>query len=215
MNELIFRGVGVLGGGVVRALHATCRITVEGDAHWQSLAEAGRGWIWCLWHGTMLTPIWRHRDEGAVALVSEHRDGEYLARILEELGVVTVRGSSTRGGSRGVRALLRAAQDGRVLAVTPDGPRGPRERLKPGALFVAMRTGLPLVPIGVGVSRAWRTDSWDRFTVPQPGARIHIRYGRPIDPGSIPGGAEGRANEEVQAALDAVTRAARGEVEER
>jgi len=210
VSEWKFRVVGTLGAALVRTLHATCRVTTEGDEGWRRLSEEGRPWVWCIWHGTMLPPIWRHRDEAVIALVSEHRDGEYITRVLEKLGFGTARGSSTRGGAKGLRGLLRAARSGRTLAVTPDGPQGPRERMKPGALMAAQRGGLPIVPIGVGLSRAWRFSSWDRFSIPKPFARVHLVYGVPIE---VPAGldAEGLAavSERVQTALDEVTRTAR------
>jgi lysophospholipid acyltransferase (LPLAT)-like uncharacterized protein len=76
-------------------------------------------------------------------LISQHRDGELIARIAERLGYATGRGSSTRGGEEGARDMLRLAEEGRVLAITPDGPRGPAEKVKPGLVFLASRTGLP------------------------------------------------------------------------
>ena len=125
VRRLNVGAVGRIGAVAVRSIHATCRVSTEGQEHLRPLREAGRPWVFCLWHGTMLSPIWRHREEGITALVSEHRDGEYITRVLERLGYDTARGSSTRGGARGLRGLLRAARSGRVLAVTPDGPQGP------------------------------------------------------------------------------------------
>lgn len=220
MSDWKFSLVGRIGAGAVRAIHATCRVTTTGDANWRTHeSPEGAGWIACLWHGTMLPPIWRHRDRGAVALVSEHRDGEYITRVMSRLGFGLARGSSTRGGARGLRELLRAGRAGRTLAVTPDGPQGPREVVKPGPVVLASRSGLPIVPLGVGMSRAWRMSSWDRFSVPKPFARVHIRYGAPI---RIPRELDEASTEtwvrRLQAAMDAATTEARraaGEVADR
>lgn len=213
MSDFKFRLVGRTGAALVRAVHATSRVTTQGDEHWQSLRDADRAWVWCIWHGGMLSPIWRHQREGVIALVSEHRDGEYITRVLENLGYSTARGSSTRGGAKGLRGLLRAARSGRVLAVTPDGPQGPREVMKPGALVAAQRGGLPIICIGVGMSRAWRAPSWDRFSIPKPFSRVHLAYGAPIVVHSD-ADAEGleEASAQVQARLDEVTRVARAAV---
>ncbi|NIQ54300.1 MAG: DUF374 domain-containing protein, partial [Gammaproteobacteria bacterium] len=93
---------------------------------------------------------------------------------------VPVRGSSSRGAGAGLRNLLREAGAGRSVVLTPDGPRGPRQTMKPGALVVAQLTGLPVVPVSAGASRAfWFDSGWDRFLVPAPFARIVIGYGEP------------------------------------
>ena len=210
MNGWKFVAVGRAGSGMIRVLHASCRVTAEGDRNWRSFEDAGNPWIANIWHGTMLTPIWRHRDRDVIALVSEHRDGEYITRVLERLGYGTARGSSTRGGVRALRELLRAGRSGRVLAVTPDGPRGPIEVMKTGALVLAGRSGIPLVPIGVGMSRAWRLSSWDRFSIPKPFSHVHIRYGDPIH---VPADLDASGMEElrmrVQMVMDDLTASAR------
>jgi len=158
----------------------------------------------------MLSPICRHRIHGMVGLASDHRDGEYVTRVLMRLGYGVARGSSTRGGARGLRGLLRAARAGRPLAIIPDGPQGPPELMKPGAVVLAARSGLPLVPIGVGISRAWRLSSWDRFAIPKPFARVHLAYGAPIDvPRDLDEVGVAEYRERLQAGMDAAVRAAR------
>lgn len=214
MSEWKFAAVGRVGATAVRAVHATCRVSTSGDEHWRPCQErAGAGWIGCLWHGTMLSPIWRHQPHDVVALVSEHRDGEYITRVLSRLGYGLARGSSTRGGVRGLRAMLRAARAGHTLAITPDGPRGPSEVMKEGAVVLASRSGLPVVPIGVGMSRAWRASSWDRFAVPRPFSRVHLAYGEPIPvPRDLDTSGMVEYREKLQAGMDAATAAARGAV---
>ena len=111
-------------------------------------------------------------------MISRHADGEVIARIVKSLGYRTIRGSTTRGG---VRALLESAQvvnDGIVVAITPDGPRGPRHVFSPGAVIVAQRTSRPIIAIAATASRAWRLRSWDRHVVPKPFASVTIRYSR-------------------------------------
>jgi len=210
VSEWKFGAVGGIGSAAVRALHASCRVTAEGDANWRGFEDAGNPWIASVWHGTMLSPIWRHRDRDVIALVSEHRDGEYITRVLQRLGYGTARGSSTRGGVRALRELLRAGRSGRVLAVTPDGPQGPREVMKTGPLVLAGRSGVPIIPIGVGMSRAWRLSSWDRFSIPRPFSRVHIRYGDPVHvPPDLDEAGMEALRERVQAAMDELTASAR------
>jgi hypothetical protein len=132
--------------------------------------------IFVFWHGQLLPLVHVHRHEGIVVLVSEHGDGEIIARIIRHYGFGAVRGSSTRGGTTGLRGLVRAARAGSDLAITPDGPRGPRGELKPGALLAAQLTGCPVIPLALAASAAWRLSSWDGFLVPKPFATVRIEY---------------------------------------
>lgn len=170
---------GVLGQGLLGSLFLTVRFQKFGEEHLRPFRVAGKPVIFVFWHGRLLPLVHVHRHQRAVVLVSEHGDGEYIARIVRRFGFGTVRGSSTRGGVKGLRGLVRAARRGYDLAITPDGPRGPNRELKPGALTVAQMTGSPLIPVAVGASSAWRADSWDGFMVPKPFAKVSVAYGAP------------------------------------
>jgi lysophospholipid acyltransferase (LPLAT)-like uncharacterized protein len=170
-----------LGAAVIRVLAATWRYRVENDQELHAARSAGRRVIFIPWHGELLPLIWHHRSQNIALVVSEHRDGEIIARIAETLGYATVRGSSSRGGSRALIGLMRELEAGRDAAVTPDGPRGPAHVFAPGAAIAAQRTGALLVPIRAAASRAWRLKSWDRFLIPKPFARVTVRYG-PLTP---------------------------------
>lgn len=179
MSELRFESAGVLGAGLVGALFTTTRAERIGREHYERFRKVGQPVMFVFWHGQLLPLVHYHRHEGIVVLVSEHEDGEYIARVIERSGFGTVRGSSTRGGTKGLKGLVRAARDGHDLGVTPDGPRGPRGVFKPGALSAARIAGLPVVPISVRASSGWRFRSWDGFLVPRPLARITIEYHEP------------------------------------
>lgn len=166
---------------VMGGLLGSARYEVSGASNYQALHAAGRPCIFVLWHGRLLPLGYLHRGEGVVGLISRSNDGEYLSEILRRWGFVPVRGSSSRGGSAALRELIGHARAGRSIAITPDGPRGPRQRLKPGALVAGQLTGLPLVPVAAGASRAWWFGGWDRFLVPQPFARIRVAYGEPVE----------------------------------
>jgi lysophospholipid acyltransferase (LPLAT)-like uncharacterized protein len=169
-----------LGAGLLRTLFATTRVRREGLGPVESMRAEGRPVVFALWHGHLLPLLHFHRNLGIVTLVSQHRDGEHVARVLEVSGFGTVRGSSTRGGAQGLRGLIRKAREGHDVAITPDGPQGPRRRFKPGALLVSRLTGHPIVPVAAGISRAWSLGSWDRFLVPKPFATVRIAYGTPV-----------------------------------
>lgn len=176
-------------GFAARALAATWR--------WRRVARGGETRrmrpplpmepaVYALWHEHLLPLTMGHRGQGAVALISEHRDGEILTRVLDGFGVEAARGSSTRGGERGLRRMVRAGREDRPLAFTPDGPRGPARACKPGVVRAAAETGLSIVPLGAAASRYRRLGSWDRFLIPLPLARVYLSHGDPMEvPGSV------------------------------
>lgn len=180
MNEAKFRAAALLGQGLVSGLFTTTRVRRTGTESYLRFRREGQPVIFVFWHGQLLPLVHYHRHEGVVVLVSEHSDGEYIARIIDRHGFGTARGSSTRGGIKGLKALIRAAREGHDLALTPDGPRGPAHRFKPGALMAAQITGAPIVPVAAGASAAWHFDSWDRFMVPRPLARITLAYAEAV-----------------------------------
>ena len=164
----------------MRALASTWRLRVINAEPHRAIRAKGQPVIYTFWHGTMLPLLWQHRKERVAILISEHGDGEIIARIAHSLGYRSVRGSTSRGGERAILGTVRELESGRDVAFTPDGPRGPRESFAPGALIVSQRTGAPLVLITVDAPRAWRLASWDRFLIPKPFARVTIAYEDPL-----------------------------------
>lgn len=192
------------GTALIRLLAMTWRVRVENDAELIAARAADRRIIYMLWHGELLPLLWHHRGRKIAVVISEHRDGEIIAQIAERLGYTTVRGSSSRGGSRALIGLMRAIESGRDGAVTPDGPRGPAHVFAPGAAIASQRTGAPLLPVRASASRAWRLKSWDRFLVPKPFALVRVTYGplTAVDAASPRDAAEQAPR--LQAILDAV-----------
>lgn len=210
-RELKFRTAGLAGGAFLRMLGRTFRLEVQGEEHWRSFHDEGQPVIFALWHSRLLPLVYVHRGQGAVALVSEHSDGEYITRIIGRLGFGAARGSTTRGGSRGLRELLRAAREGRDLAITPDGPRGPPRVLSPGVVTLARVTRMPVIPTAAGGDRVWRVGSWDRFEIPKPLARLRVVYGPPLRvPRDIPDAELERWRQVLEDALNRVTDEADG-----
>jgi lysophospholipid acyltransferase (LPLAT)-like uncharacterized protein len=169
----------------VRLLAGSWRMSTQHEERWRPIYEARRPHVFLLWHEVLLPLLWHHRRQGIVIIVSENRDGQYLADFARMLGYGAVRGSSSKGAARALLGAVRELQIGRSVAFTPDGPRGPRRELKPGVVAAAQRGGAVIVPIHARADRAWRLDSWDRFLIPKPGARVTVSYGRPfeVDPG--------------------------------
>jgi lysophospholipid acyltransferase (LPLAT)-like uncharacterized protein len=174
-----------LAAPAMRLLASSWRVRTEHEERWRPLYQARRPHVFLLWHEVLLPLLWHHRRQDIAIVVSENRDGQYLADFALALGYRAVRGSSSRGATRALLGAVRELQAGRAVAFTPDGPRGPRRELKPGVVAAAQRGGAVIVPIHARADRAWRLDSWDRFLIPKPAARITVAYGRPfeVEPG--------------------------------
>ena len=151
-----------------------------GEDRWKRVQRLGRPYVILSWHEVLLPVIWQHRGLGIAAMISEARDGQYLARFAESLGYRVIAGSSSRGATRALRAAIDALKQGIPVGLTPDGPRGPRRELKAGAVVAAMQGDAVIVPVHVEAKPAWRARSWDRFLLPGPGARVRLAYGEPI-----------------------------------
>lgn len=146
--------------------------------------------IFVFWHEGLMAPIHMRGHCNLAMLISQHRDAEILGRVALHLGFKTVRGSSTRGG---IAALMEMMKLGRTthLTITPDGPRGPRRQMAPGAVYLASRTGMPIVCLGIGYDRPWRANSWDRLAIPRPFSRCRgvigpaLHLPRDLDPDGV------------------------------
>jgi lysophospholipid acyltransferase (LPLAT)-like uncharacterized protein len=180
----------MLAGPAMRLLAASWRIRTEHEDRWRPLFEARRPHVFLLWHEALLPLLWHHRRQNIAIVVSDARDGQYLADFAATLGYRSVRGSSSRGAARALLGAVRELQAGYAVAFTPDGPLGPRRQLKPGVVAAAQRSGAVVVPLHAEADRAWRLHSWDRFMIPKPAARVRVRYGRPFE---VAGGDTGLA----------------------
>ena len=190
-------------GPLLSLLARTWRIETVGVEPWQALATAGRPYVLLSWHDVLLPLLWEHRRRGITIVVSEGREGRYLAAYARRLGYRESRGSSSRGGVRALLGAVKALQAGGAAAFTPDGPRGPRRVFKEGVLLAAQRGKADLVALHAGADRRWRLRSWDRMLVPRPFARVRIAYGSPV---AVAAGPEGfaTARDRVLAELNRV-----------
>ncbi len=186
------------GSVLVRALAGTWRYRAAGEEHVRALRQMRRPFVFVLWHSCILPLLYRHRGEDIVMLISRHRDGGYVADLGARWGYRSVRGSTQRGGEVGLLGIVRALEGGAVVAITPDGPRGPAERVQPGAIAAAQHAGVPIVAAGARTSFAWHLQSWDRLCIPKPFAAIDVRYSAPIQIGP--------KKEGLRAGIEAVTR---------
>src|SRR5512141_2709096 len=151
----------VAGGNFLRALSKTWRYRAVGDDPVRKLRKEKTPILFALWHGQMLPLLWYHRDQGVAIVVSEHSDGEIIARILVWMGYRLIRGSTSRGADRALIGIVRTLKNGEDVALTPDGPRGPARKFAPGAVVAANRAGAPLIPALAHVGRFWTLSSGD------------------------------------------------------
>lgn len=145
----------------------------------------GERYVFAMWHEYVLLPIFKFGHPNMAGLVSKHADGQLLGHLLGSVKMGMVAGSTNRGGVEAIRQILRDRDVHRHLVVTPDGPRGPRRVAQVGVVYIASRTEMLVVPVGVGFGRAWRAKSWDRFAVPRPFARARLITGEPV---AVPAG---------------------------
>ncbi len=175
-----FRIVSFLVYWAVRLLTRTTRLSVVGEERVEEQQRRG-GVILVSWHGRTIIPIARFRGRGYWAIISTSRDGEYQNRIFRRFGWNTVRGStSARGAIQAALTMTRHLKAGATLAFTPDGPRGPSRRVQPGSIFLAQKSGCPIIPAGVSAAPRRLMPTWDRYLVPLPFARAALVYGEPI-----------------------------------
>lgn len=164
---------------LLRLWMSTMRVrVVSADGRQHPVDPRTGRFLYAFWHEGLLAPLVT-RPKIRV-LISQHTDGEWIAQVCRHLGIGVIRGSTARGGSQALLEMIRDADEGAHLGITPDGPRGPRRELKPGVVMVASQSGLPILPVGIGFVRAWRFRSWDRFALPLPGSTLVGVIGAPL-----------------------------------
>ena len=136
--------------------------------------------IWCFWHRSVLPSTFRFRHHGLAVMTSRSFDGEYIARIIQKLGFIPVRGSSSRGAVGALLGMRQQLEEGRGVVFTIDGPRGPRYVAKPGPVLLSKKTGVPISCFYVAVERAWILNSWDQMIIPKPFSRAVIYASGPM-----------------------------------
>ncbi|MGF1444969.1 MAG: lysophospholipid acyltransferase family protein [Pikeienuella sp.] len=206
-----------LGATYIRLVLATVRWEIRDKAHFDAEVARGGGLIAAIWHGRLfLSPSWAPPGRETLAVISNNADGELISAIVARFGVASIRGSTydkikrrNKGGAEVTRAALDGLARGAVVAITPDGPRGPRMRAQAGVARLAVSTGAAVVPISFSARRAWLAPSWDRFLVPWPFTRGIQAYGPALVP-PPDGDAEAEAQfcREIEAALTALTQEA-------
>lgn len=179
-DRLLIAVVPRLAALLIRLIRRTMRIDFVGEEHPRAIWERGERLILTFWHDQLLLMVTGYRGPGAAILISASRDGELIARTMHCFGLGTVRGSSSRGGRAAFREMLEIAREPVDLAMTPDGPKGPRHQVKDGVVQLARLAARPVVPLAFACSRGRRFSSWDRFLLPYPFGRGVFSFGAPL-----------------------------------
>jgi len=197
----------------IRLICPTLRYSVSWEVPPSSSDPFERQVIYSFWHRAIFPAAWLCRNQGIAVMVSKSFDGEYIARIIERLGFVAVRGSSSRSGTEALLGMRVQLQEGAAVAFTIDGPRGPKYVAKPGPVPLARATGFPMAAFYLAVSNAWMLNTWDRFMIPKPFAKVLVRASARIP---VPDDADDSQMKEyhaqLQAALERVTTFAQANV---
>ncbi len=172
--------ISLLGPLLILLLGKSLKIEWVGAENLNEIRERKGKVLYALWHGRMLILVYTHRRQKNQVLSSRHRDGEIIARILKNLGFGTVRGSTTHGGYEAILQMANKVKEGYDIAITPDGPKGPAFQVQPGAVVIAQKSGVPIIPITNSAQRKWILRSWDRFIIPKPFSKAVIFIGKPI-----------------------------------
>jgi len=194
----------------IRLVYHTGRWTVIGDETPQRFWDEGKPFILGFWHGRLLMmPYCWDYQRTIFMLISQHRDGQLIARTVGHFGIKTAEGSTTRGGAGALRTMVKALNQGDYAGITPDGPRGPRMRTSEGIVNVARLSGVPVIPAAFGTTWGRNLSTWDRFLVAWPFGRGVIVWGDPVtvDRDANPEAQE-TARRQIEDGLNAVTREA-------
>ena len=203
-NDRVRGVICVLAALYIRFVHATSRWQVAGAEHASALWDRDAPFIVAFWHGRlMLMPYCWRRDKPIEMLISQHADGQLIARTIGHFGFGAIAGSTSRGGSSALRAMLRGLKQGGHVGITPDGPRGPRMRAGGGIGDVARLAGVPILPVAFATSRRVVLGSWDRFILALPFSRGVYVWGEPIEVAR--GDDSAAAQKRIEDRLNAVT----------
>ncbi len=165
---------------ILRLLSWTIRKKVLGAENAQKFWDRGENIIVAFWHQRLLMmPFLPHHGKVGM-MISQHRDGEFIAQAVKRFHIDSIRGSTTRGGLAALRGMIRYYKLGGNLAITPDGPQGPRYIVQPGVIELARQTGAPILPVTYGASRKKVFQSWDNFILPLPFCQVVYIWGEPI-----------------------------------
>ncbi|GBF43682.1 hypothetical protein LPTSP2_29850 [Leptospira ellinghausenii] len=164
-----------------RFIGLTSRFRIFKNEQYEEIFKNKKPYIYSIWHTNVLYSPYLHRNKKVAVLISESKDGDFINQVVHRFGNSSIRGSSSKGGSKALKAMIQHLKKGLPAAFTPDGPRGPALILQPGIIAAAQVTQVPIVPFHYECSRQWILEkAWDKHRVPKPFTTFVVSYGEPI-----------------------------------
>ncbi len=168
---------------LIRLIFKTTRLEYVGDSIQRCpFADTGSDrFLYSVWHDSVIPPLFCAVEHNSVALISQHRDADTIEAMLKAAGMGAIRGSTSRGGASAIKKLIKLAE-GKHIVITPDGPRGPQHKMKPGIVFLASHSGRPVIPTAYTATRFWKFEgSWTSIWIPKPFSKVYYLVGEPIE----------------------------------
>ncbi|MFH1302417.1 MAG: lysophospholipid acyltransferase family protein [Planctomycetota bacterium] len=168
---------------LIRLIFKTTRLEYVGDSIQRCpFADTGSDrFLYSVWHDSVIPPLFCAVEHNSVALISQHRDADTIEAMLKAAGMGAIRGSTSRGGASAIKKLIKLAE-GKHIVITPDGPRGPHHKMKPGIVFLASHSGRPVIPTAFTATRYWKFQgSWTSIWIPKPFSKVYYLVGEPIE----------------------------------
>ncbi len=165
---------------VIKILSFTHRFRYINLQNLNEIKKSTKNVIFAFWHGRQFILVNSHKYQNICIMTSLSKDGDLQTNILSNLGYKTVRGSSSNGGAKALVKMLQKIKNGCDAAFAIDGPRGPIYEAKPGVLFLAQKTKLPIIPVATAAEKFWQLKNWDEYTIPKPFTKTAVKYGNPI-----------------------------------
>ncbi|MCW7510438.1 lysophospholipid acyltransferase family protein [Leptospira levettii] len=164
-----------------RFIGLTSRFRIFKNEQYEEIFKNKKPYIYSIWHTNVLYSPYLHRNKNVAVLISESKDGDFINQVVHRFGNSSIRGSSSKGGSKALKAMIQHLKKGLPAAFTPDGPRGPALIVQPGIIAAAQVTQVPIVPFHYECSRQWILEkAWDKHRVPKPFTTFVVSYGEPI-----------------------------------
>lgn len=180
-DRLLLALVPTIAKGIIKLLASTMKIETLHEERVRPFWDNDERFILAFWHGRLLMMPLCYKGKRIKLLISQHKDGELLAKAMERFGYSAIRGSTTRGGAQAMREMVKAIRESDSdIAITPDGPRGPRHVVQDGVIALARLSGVPIIPVTFGSSKKKVFGSWDTFNLPYPFSRGAFLWGEPF-----------------------------------
>ncbi|PHR30641.1 MAG: hypothetical protein COA36_01135 [Desulfotalea sp.] len=180
VDKLLLRIVPKLLAWIMRLWFGTCRVTVYDDEFMEPVKRGEANIVASFWHYSIIFILYYVRQHSVTIMVSASKDGEYIAKLGEEFGYTSVRGSRNNKGVNALKGMLRAVREGKNGAIVADGSQGPARKAQAGALLVASKTGRPIVPMVWAGSHYFTIKSWDKTAIPKPFSKVDLYFGEPL-----------------------------------